>query len=115
VRALPAPFRAHVQLQHSSLLFPAIAAGLPLLVRTLRKEVISIGLKEPVQPLRVPPRDVVKGQGRDVVGLAFAYQRVVLEETLLFGLVALGVGVERLLCFGSIVRMGGKGGGLARP
>jgi hypothetical protein len=52
----------------------------------------------------------VKGQGRDVVGLAFAYQRVVLEEILNFGLVALGVGVKRSLCFGSIVRMEGKGG-----
>lgn len=57
--------------------------------------------------------NVVKGQGRDVVGLAFANQRVVLEKILLFGLIALGLSVEDSLSFGSV--KGGRKSAVPMP
>jgi hypothetical protein len=102
-------------LSSSTLLFPIIA-GLSLLVRILREKLFSIRLEEPTRLHRVASRDVMKGQGGDVVGLAFANQRVVLEEKFFFGLVTLGVGVESSLCFGSVGEVGeGRERGSAGP
>jgi hypothetical protein len=60
----------------------------------LEKEVFSICLEELARLHRVASCNVVKRQGRDIVGLAFANQSVVFQNILRFGLIALGISVK---------------------
>jgi hypothetical protein len=64
---------------------------LPLLDRLLRHELVLVVFKKLRQLLRIGARDIVKGGGRDVVGLPLSYEAVVLEQVLDFGLVLAGI------------------------
>jgi hypothetical protein len=68
----------------------------------LGKEALSVHLEELGRLHRVGSCDIVKGHGRDVVGLPFANQRVVLEKILLFGLIAARLSVKDSSSLGSV-------------
>ena len=72
-----------------------------------RLELLVIQLEKLLRLSRVAARDVVEGRCRDVVGLALADKRVVLEEVLVLRGVALRLLLQQLLCLGP-----GENGGL---
>ncbi len=68
----------------------------------LGHEAFSIYLEELGWLGWVVAGDVMKGQGGDVVGLALANQRVILEQILLLRLITLGLSMEHSLSFASV-------------
>lgn len=80
-------------------LFPINLSLLPRRSLSLspRQEFLRVHLEEIRRFLRMITRDVVEGSGGDVVGLAFADERVVFKQVLDFRLVAVGLRVEDFL------------------
>jgi hypothetical protein len=66
----------------------------------LRTEALGVHLEELHRLLWMSTRHIVEGRGGDVVGLALADKRVVLEQILQLGLVALRLRMQDLLCLG---------------
>ncbi len=68
----------------------------------LGHESFSIDLEELAWLGWMVPGDVMKGQGGDVVGLALANQRVILEQILLLRLITLGLCMKHSFSFASV-------------
>jgi len=76
----------------------------------LRLKLLRVRLEELDRLLRVHTRHVVEGGRGDVVGLPLAHEGVVVEKVLELRGVAVGLGAENFLGFGSV----GCGGVLVR-
>lgn len=67
----------------------------------MRQEFFLVCLEEIRWLLWVIACDIMERRGADIVGLALSNQRVIFEEILKLGFIALGLGVKNLFRFGS--------------
>jgi hypothetical protein len=94
------PFHSHSIPRTTPSLAPILC--LSLLLRMLRKEALGVHLEELGRLRRMTSREIMKRHGRDVVGLALANKRVVLQNVFPLGVIAARLGMKDSFGFSSV-------------